>query len=148
LKPALLDGASLIARTRIDNVMKFLRSFHQSWSNLKWTLRLFEVLVSRTGLSLNSSEGPVHDAKAINPFLMKTADGPVELLHPGDGTLQGNNHNLEGNRNVDLLCSGSKASMIESTEFPSFVMGHPAENWLQDLFDVSLANIDDRLTLT
>src|SRR5258706_1894120 len=57
-----------IARTRIHNELAYLRSLPSSWSPVKWTLRMFEVIVSRTGLSLATAEESDFNVRSDNPF--------------------------------------------------------------------------------
>lgn len=137
LKSSLIDRAGLVSRTRIDTVMKFLRSFYPSWSNLKWTLRLFEVVVSRTGLSLTSTDGPSYDAKLSNPFYV--ASSAIENYLPKNG----DKSNPDGVNGDSLpIDSISRTLFPESEEYPSTVMGHSAEDWLQDLFNVNFYEME------
>lgn len=124
--------------------MKFLRCFYPSWNSLKWTLRLFEVVISRTGLSLVSTGGPIYDVKSTNPFRTNTTAATDYVV---GGSI--NTNNLDHEIEKDILGGDTAPShglsrilVPESDEVPSFVMGFPAEGWLQDLLDVNFSELN------
>lgn len=68
LSPTLSTNQKCIIRTRIHTGLSFMRETCEYWCSLKWTLRMFEVVVSRMGLSLTVADDLVPDLNSINPF--------------------------------------------------------------------------------
>jgi hypothetical protein len=76
---------------------------------MKWTLRMFEVIVARTALSLTITDAPEFDVRSMNPF---------------------NNNNLP---EADQDGSGDLFNVADGSDAFGTTMGRNAEEWLQDL---------------
>ncbi len=68
LSPSSSGPQSQISRTHIHNGLVFLRSSSEYWDSMRCTLRMFEVIVVRTGLSLRGLDHFSFDLTSMNPF--------------------------------------------------------------------------------
>jgi len=139
----------LSTQGRIHNELKYLRNLSEFWSSFKWALRLFEVIVSRTGLALVAAKEPVF-GPGVNVLSSEVVDpsrsADDDLSRPMDasnGFFQ-NNQFLSDGLPSQLL--PDDAFNIGDTDyiFGSRV-GRHTEDWLQDLFSNNLGNFDDFL---
>jgi hypothetical protein len=109
LSPTVGGNEKLIARTHIHSGLSYLRDTCEYWTSMKWTLRMFEVIVARTALSLTITDAPEFDVRSMNPF---------------------NNNNLP---EADQDGSGDLFNVADGSDAFGTTMGRNAEEWLQDL---------------
>jgi hypothetical protein len=117
-----LDASQrLAAKMQIHAELEHLRESCEFWNSLKWSVRMFEVVLSRTGLLLITTGigGPDFDISSMDPFSnadkgstdRSNVDYDPFIGFPGEELVDG-----------DML----------NDDF-GFATGRNTEEWLQDL---------------
>jgi hypothetical protein len=68
LSPSFASPQRRASRTHIHNGLAYLRASSEHWQRVQWTLRMFEVVVARTGLSLGGPDHSDFDVTSMSPF--------------------------------------------------------------------------------
>ncbi|EXJ66163.1 uncharacterized protein A1O5_10779 [Cladophialophora psammophila CBS 110553] len=156
IETALHQSASeedrLAARIRIHQAQKYLRGLSDYWSSIKWAQRLFEVIVSRTGLSLVVPPQPIFDLHSSNPFNPGGRNnGNLASGKVGDAAAELSNNNSPRERPDALPSPATSPSFIDFVDIDDTLgnmMGRYAEDWLQDLFGDDFGALDEQWSST
>ena len=118
-------------------------------------MRLFEVIVTRTGLSLGLIGEPDYDIRSYNPFTANPSNagssqsGDNRAADPG--VINFNNRTRgRGNQGFGEKEDFPSQPVFQDSNTMSdmddsfgLMMGMNAENWLQDLFGSSFVDLDE-----
>jgi hypothetical protein len=130
-----------MARTRIHSELSYLRSLPSSWIAIKWTLRMFEVVVSRTGLSLEVAKESDFNLRSENPF----------------------NFNIQNNNRLSVENGGDNSGTFDflgSSDFnfdmPALelddnfgpMMGINSDDWLHELLGTNFASLPTNMEMS
>ena len=117
----------LFSCTRIHSGIAYLRANCDRWSSVTWTLRLFEVIVSRTALALKTDGDTDFDIRTTNPFKRcKNSDGDNGISY---------NTNFEN----DVCIPLEGLSEEDGNNFFGMGVGRDAEQWLQEILGQDIA---------
>lgn len=118
LDPDTTDDKKLSIKTQIHAGLASLKEGSEHWSSIKWTLRMFEAIVTRTGLSLTqqgteqTSESQLNITSMI-PFAPANYDWFNSNCSPGGEV-------------PDVLLDFDAAGNLGT------VYGSDAQDWMQD----------------
>ena len=118
LDPSISSNEKLMARVNLHSGLSYLRETAEYWRGIQWPLRMFEVIVARTSLTLESqAAGPEFDVRSMNPF-------DSNVSHPLIQSDRGDGHELPAgsNHSDDLILNNS-------------------EEWLQDFFSSNFIDL-------
>jgi hypothetical protein len=139
LSPSFASPQGRANRTHIHNGLAYLRASSEHWQRIPWTLRMFEVVVARTGLLLSGPDHCDFDVTSMSPFSQKRSSMSDE---GNDSTKTIDDHNIVSGVNLipeappwsgfrhDTWSDVANADL--SCE--SMMLGEDAEKWLNDLF--------------
>ena len=140
----------IVARMHIQNGLTYLHRTSEYWESSQWTLRMFEVIVSRTSLSsLQLSDRPNFDVASMNPFVrsdteLDTSDRNYHTVANGYSY-----HNNDGNYHSDAIVSGPPLpeyfnDVNGDVPFDDVLGRNPAE-WLNELLGSQFSEMESCL---
>lgn len=132
LQPSTNTHKRQIARTRIHNGLAYLRSLSKSWSPVEWTLQMFEVIVSRTGLLMSVAHESEFNVQSDNPFNANHSNGRV---------LTTNGFNSRGVAEYPPTENMFQMPGLDSTFGP--MNGINGDDWLYELLNTNFLGLEN-----
>jgi hypothetical protein len=141
LSPSFASPQGRANRTHIHNGLAYLRASSEHWQRIRWTLRMFEVVVARTGLLLSGPDHCDFDVTSMSPFVQKRSSMSDE---GNDGSKTSSDHNIVTGVNLIPEAPNSAWSGFPSDTWSDvanadlscepMMLGENPEKWLNDLF--------------
>jgi hypothetical protein len=125
-------------RSLMHTGLDFLRASSEHWYSIKWTLRMFDVIISKLDLTLIESNGMNPEESCVDQFARRTNErryeesGDAEMIRrsPANATAEHSDGvGFIGLGNTFNLSSGFDADPL----FDSLIVGEDPEKWLDDL---------------
>ncbi|KIW25997.1 uncharacterized protein PV07_09129 [Cladophialophora immunda] len=135
----------LAARLRIHKNLTCLRSNSEPWTWLEFMIRMLEVIIRRTGLSLDSVENADFDIASMNPFPERVERHESEQRP--DPRERDSSARPEGNADADgLTVDGIDLDMFDGMMTPvldPFDLGHNPEAWVQEFLEAGITGFEE-----
>jgi len=132
LSPFSTSSQRLTARTHIHNGLAYLRATSEYWDTSRWTLRMFEVIVARTALSLEVPEKADFDVTSMNPFMHGEAENH-----------QDNDDEYEFNVNTNADFPLHDLFTATDGDYTSETMMGRNPEWLNELLGPTIAGFEE-----
>lgn len=143
----------MLARIHIHNGLTCLKGSNTSWEWLNWMIRMFEVIISKTNLTLDATDNSSFDPDSANPFPEPVQKQPAEeSFAPAEETFNGPQtaNEVVQSHPDNLLDKEQRPTNMEDfdcPEIPSFedieLWARQPDQWLQGFLDSGAIGIED-----